>query len=180
MENASVAVADDEDLNESNHLDSHRYLFFSIQNDSYSLEISAVQEILEYQKITRVPKSSEVIHGVLNLRGHVVPVIDLNRRLGYGESEPITKKTCIIIIEVYSHGESLSMGALVSNVKAIREVDGSNMKDSPSFGSKIKPEFISSMINIGDDFSIALKIDTVFDIDELKEMNSMKEASVIC
>ncbi len=154
------------------HIGNDRFLFFSIQDGVYGLDINSVKEILEYDDITRVPMASDVIRGVINLRGHVVPVIDLCRRLGF-DKEPTTKKSCIIIIEVDHLGERTPLGTLVSSVKAIHEVPREDINESPSFGAKIRPDFIKGMINMDKDFAVVLDIKRVFSIKELNEAHGL-------
>ena len=148
--------------------DGHQYLTFAAVNQTMAIAILDVEEIIEVAEMTRVPMTSNNIRGVINLRGNVVPVIDLGARLGGTESS-LSKRSCIVLVDVHVDGEKHSMGMLVDAVNEILEIKDDAIQKTPDFGTDIRPDFIDRMGRVGEEFIILLKIERVLDIEELSE-----------
>ncbi|MCF7988042.1 MAG: chemotaxis protein CheW [Methylovulum sp.] len=146
-----------------------QYLTFLVGKDIFGINILDVKEIIEINNITRIPKTPDYIRGVINLRGNVVPVIDLSARLERQCSE-ITKLSCIVLIEVDVHGESQVIGALVDQVNEILDIAESNIQPTPDFGTDIRTDFIQAMGRVEENFIILLAINRILSIDELSQL----------
>jgi len=146
-----------------------QYLTFLVGKDNFGINILDVKEIIEINNITRIPKTPDYIRGVINLRGNVVPVIDLSARLDRQRSE-ITKLSCIVLVEVDVHGESQVIGALVDQVNEILDIADADILPAPDFGTDIRTDFIQAMGRVDDNFIILLAINRILSIDELSQL----------
>jgi purine-binding chemotaxis protein CheW len=147
-----------------------QYLTFTLSEERFALDVANVREILEFTSVTRVPQTPEFMRGVINLRGSVVPVMDM--RLKFGMS--ITEKsvdTCVIVVEVSLEGETTVLGALVDSVQEVFELEPEQIEPAPRIGTKLRTEFIRGMGKRDDQFIIILDIDKVFSSDELAILN---------
>ena len=149
-----------------------QYLTFRLNGELYAFGILKVKEILEYSGVTRVPMMPDFIQGVINLRGEVVPVINLARRFEM-KAQAITKRTCVIIVEVENDGQYQDLGVMVDIVSEVLEIPESDMRNTPGFGARIRTDFIRSMGKLGEDFVIILEEDKVLSVDELAVVNDM-------
>lgn len=158
-----------------------QYLTFLVGKEKLAIGILDVNEIIEISNITRVPMTPDYIRGVINLRGNVVPVIDLSARLGHPVSD-ISKRSCIVLVEVEANEESQIIGMLVDQVNEILEIPEENIQPAPDFGSDIRTEFIQAMGRVDDDFIILLAINRVLSVAELAQlqgvMNSQNSTSI--
>jgi purine-binding chemotaxis protein CheW len=152
----------------------HQYLTFLVGKDNLAISILDVKEIIEINMITRVPMTPEYIRGVINLRGNVVPVIDLSARLGRECSE-INKRTCIVLVQVDYNEESQLLGMLVDAVDEILDLPESNIMPPPDFGADIRNDFIKGMGRVGDQFIILLDINRVLALKELSQLRQVAE-----
>ena len=147
-----------------------QYLTFMLGGEAYAIGILAIKEIIEHGNMTRVPMMPQFIRGVINLRGAVVPVIDLGVRFGTGATQ-VTRRTCIVIVEVENQveddGESQDVGILVDAVNEVMDIAGANIEPAPDFGTRISTEFIAGMARIGDEFVIILEPARVLSVDEI-------------
>jgi purine-binding chemotaxis protein CheW len=146
-----------------------KYLSFLLSEEVYGIDILTIKEIIEYANVCKVPMVSDHIRGVINLRGNVVPVIDLAKRLGC-EASPITKRTCIVMLEIISEGETIDIGIVVDAVNEVLEIPQDEIETTPSFGVNIKPQFIYGMGRVLDNFIVLLDLPRVLDIVELAEL----------
>lgn len=144
----------------------HQYLTFTLGNEMFAAGIMRIKEILEYGNLTPVPMMPEFIRGVLNLRGAVVPVIDLKVRFG-GQANEVTKRTCVVILEVDTEGGRQDIGIMVDTVQEVLEIPSSEIEPAPSFGARIRADFIEGMGKIGNKFVIILAVDRVLSVNEL-------------
>jgi purine-binding chemotaxis protein CheW len=135
--------------------ESQQYLTFMLAGEVFAIGILAIKEIIEYSSPTGVPMMPEYLRGVINLRGLVVPVIDLAVRFGKPAS-PVTKRTCIVIVEIELDGERYDIGAVVDAVNAVVEIPASDIELPPSFGARIRTDFIAGMGKIDGRFVILL------------------------
>lgn len=154
--------------------DTAQYLTFSVAEERLAMSIEAVQEIIETPKITEVPMTPDYIRGVINLRGNVVPVVDLGARLGRG-ALTLSKRSCIVLVEVKSHTINHHLGMLVDEVNNILEIPHDDVKPAPEFGSEIRTDFIEAMGRVDDAFVIILAVDNVLSIQELAALKKMVE-----
>ncbi len=143
-----------------------QYLTFTLDGEVFALEIAKVREVLEYGTVTRVPRTPEFMRGVINLRGNVVPVVDLRRKFDMGETEP-TVDTCSVITEVEIDGETTLLGALADSVQEVIELEAGQIEPPPRMGTSLDTGFIRGMGRRGDEFVIILDIDRVFSAEEL-------------
>jgi purine-binding chemotaxis protein CheW len=148
-----------------------QYLTFMLGGEMFSISILCIREIIWYSNLTEVPMMPACIRGVINLRGAVVPVMDLSNRFGK-QATPVTKSTCIIIVEVATQnaGERQSMGVVVDSVQAVLEIAASDIEPPPSFGTKIRSDFIEGIAKVNGKFVILLNVDNVLSMQEIGEM----------
>lgn len=146
-----------------------QYLTFTIGHEYYGLELSQTREIIEYDGITQVPLMPNFLRGVINLRGEVVPVIDLAVRLGR-KSIAIQKRTCIIVVELESNEQNHVLGLLVDAVSEVIDLDDENIEDAPSFGANIRADFIQGIAKREDDFIVLLDANSALSIRELAHL----------
>lgn len=150
-----------------------QYLTFKLSNEIYALEISKVREVLDMTAITKVPQTPEFLLGVINLRGGVVPVIDMRLKFGMTKGEK-TVNTCIIIVEVAIDEESAIIGTLVDSVQEVLELEPNQLEPPPRIGTRLKIEFIKAMGKWKKQFIIILDIDRIFSMEELSVLQEME------
>lgn len=160
-------------MNENEQNQSNTYLTFYLDEELFGLKILMVREVLEYTPITKVPMTAEFMRGVINVRGHVVPVVDLRQKFGL-EAVEQTINTCIIIVELDVDGESSTMGALVDGVQEVLDIAPEQIEDSPRLGSKIDTRFIQGIGKLGERFVILLDIQAIFSNQELSMISNMQ------
>ena len=154
------------------------YLSFKLGNETFASNVSKVLNILEMMKITQVPKSPAYMKGVINLRGGVVPVIDMRLKFGMPATEQ-TVDTCIIIVEVEVDDESIVLGALADSVQEVFHLNTENIEPAPKLGTQINTEFLKGMGKKDDEFVLLLEIDKVFNADELELVHSTGHAEIM-
>lgn len=137
-----------------------KYLTFALAKEEYGLEILKVREIIGYMEITSVPKTPQYVKGVINLRGQVIPVIDLRAKFGLDETD-VTEQTCIIVVEIENAGAQLSTGIIVDRVQEVLDIAGEDIEDTPEFGSNISSDFILGMGKVEGKVKILLDIGRV-------------------
>jgi purine-binding chemotaxis protein CheW len=143
-----------------------QYLTFFTAGEEYAIGIVKVSEIVEYETVTTVPNTPIWIHGVTNLRGRVIPVVDLAVKFGLPASR-ISKFSCIIVTEVMFQGEKLTMGVLADAVSQVIELSAEEIEQTPPFGTRVKTEYLLGMGALGKKFCLILDIDKVLSADEL-------------
>ncbi len=137
-----------------------KYLTFALGPEEFGLEILKVREIIGYMDITAVPQTPHYVKGVINLRGQVIPVIDLRAKFGM-EPADVTDQTCIIVVEISNADREFSTGIVVDHVQEVLDIDGKDIEDTPELGSSVSTEYILGMGKIGDSVKILLDIDKV-------------------
>jgi len=137
-----------------------KYLTFSLANEEYGIGILKVKEIIGMMAITAIPQAPDFVKGVINLRGKVIPVIDLRGRFGM-ETINYTERTCIIVVEIVRGGSSVSMGIVVDAVSEVLNIKATEIENTPTFGVKLNTDFILGMAKINNDVKILLDIDLV-------------------
>ena len=155
-----------------------QYLTFMLGGEMFSIGILSIKEIIWYANLTEVPMMPACIRGVINLRGAVVPVMDLSNRFGK-PSTPVVKSTCIVIIEVptANEGEHQAMGVVVDSVQAVLEIPVSEIEPAPSFGAKIRPDFIEGIAKVNGKFVILLNVNQVLSMEEISQMGQVAQES---
>ena len=143
-----------------------KYLTFALAHEEYGLEILKVREIIGYMDITAVPQTPHHVKGVINLRGQVIPIIDLRTKFGM-ETAEITEETCIIVVEITQDSRNFQTGIVVDHVQEVLDILGTDIEDPPQFGSSVDTDFILGMGKIGDTVKILLDIDKVLAGDDL-------------
>ncbi len=154
------ATAQTEQLNKAIMEKEGKYLTFALGPEEYGLEILKVREIFGYMDITAVPQTPHYVKGVINLRGQVIPVIDLRAKFGM-ETAEVTEETCIIVVEITQGSRQFQTGIVVDHVSEVLDIAGGDIEESPQFGSSVNTEFILGMGKIGDSVKILLDIDKV-------------------
>jgi len=144
----------------------NKYLCFVLSDKRYAANILRIKEIMEHMEVTTIPMMPEFLCGVTNLRGKVVPVIDLGKRLGM-DAVSIGRRTCIIIMEVLVHGASMDVGIMVDAVNQVADIAPDQIESAPSFGGNLSTEFIEGMGKVGDEFVVLLNIDRLLSLDDL-------------
>jgi purine-binding chemotaxis protein CheW len=137
-----------------------KYLTFAIAEEEYGLEILKVREIIGYMDITPVPQTPAYVKGVINLRGQVIPVIDLRSKLGMQQAE-VTEETCIIVVEVQRNGQKNDTGLVIDRVQEVLYIAGEQIQETPEFGATVDTDFILGLGKVGKSVKILLDIDKV-------------------
>lgn len=159
-------------MNETN-----QYLTFTLGKEIFALDITTVREVLELTHVTRIPRTPDYMRGVINLRGHAVPVVGMRRKLNMKEIED-TINTCIIIVEVDFEGERTVLGALVDSVREVFEMTSDSIEAPPKMGAAVKSEYIQGMGRQDDDFIIILDIARIFSAEELAAVQKIGQQQV--
>ncbi len=149
-----------------NTRDDRQHLTFMLGKETFAIGILAIKEIIEYGQLTTVPMMPVFIRGVINLRGSVVPVVDLAVRFG-GTPAEVTRRTCIIIIEFAAEDETQVAGVVVDAVNEVLEIPAADILPPPAFGASIRADFIKGMGKVQDKFVIILDVDKVLSVDDL-------------
>lgn len=146
-----------------------QYLTFLAAHEMYAVNTLSVREIIEYNQVTTVPMMPAFLRGVINLRGSVVPVVDLKARFGKGATV-LGIRTCIVILEAVGEGESQVLGVVVDSVSEVIEILDSDIKPAPAFGNHIRTDFIKGMIKVRGDFVTLLQVEHVLCVDEMASL----------
>lgn len=152
-----------------------QYLTYSLEDEVFGMDIRAVREIIQYGAMTAVPLMPEFVRGVINLRGQVVPVIDLQARLGRLPAK-VGKKSCIIIFDVSREGEKIELGLMVDSVSEVIEIPSANIEPAPQFGASIRRDFIRGMAKIDGAFIVILEPERALDVDDMATLTEQAQA----
>lgn len=152
-----------------------QYLTFTLNGEMYSIAILNVKEIIEYGSVTEIPMLPDFIRGVINLRGSVVPVIDLSSRFGSLPTK-VARRTCIVIIELLQEGDTrYDIGIIVDSVSEVLEIYSNDIEPAPNFGVKIRTDFIAGMGKVNGRFVIILDVARVLSIEELALLTQLTQ-----
>jgi purine-binding chemotaxis protein CheW len=143
-----------------------KYLTFILAGEEYGIGILKVKEIIGIMAITTVPQTPAYMKGVINLRGKVIPIVDLRVKFGM-EAIGYTEKTCIIVVEIASGGQKVMIGILVDSVSEVLNIKGGDIEDAPNFGSRLNTNYILGMAKTGGRVKILLEIDRVLSAEEM-------------
>ncbi len=155
-----------------------QYLTFKLAGEVFALDVVKVREILDYTTITKVPQTPEFMKGVINLRGSVVPVVDMRLKFGIATQDK-TVDTCIIVVEINIDSEATVLGALVDSVQEVFELEPSQIEPAPRIGTKLRTEFIMGMGKRDDQFVIILDVDKVFSSEDLEMVQNMGKEDAV-
>ena len=154
------------------------FLSFSLGNELFALNVAKVLTILELRPMTKVPNSPDYLRGVINLRGNILPVVDMRIKFGMEPTE-FTTNTCINVLNVIIDDENVQLGILVDAVDKVFEIKESELEESPSIGTKYKTEYIQGMYKLHSGFIMVLNIDLIFSTDDLLIVKEVDEAEEV-
>lgn len=147
-------------------IEQHQLLLFVLQGESLAIDLNIVKEIVQFAGVTVVPMMPPSMRGVINLRGAVVPVLDLGMRFGHGPT-PIEKRSSIMIVEVAEAGAMCEIGLLVDGVSSVMDVDRKSIEAPPEFGIAVPTDFVKGAVRVGEQFVLLLDTERTFDLVEL-------------
>ncbi|MBI2353433.1 MAG: chemotaxis protein CheW [Deltaproteobacteria bacterium] len=159
----------------ADELQANQYLTFTLADEVFAVDVARVREILEYTGITKVPQVPDFMRGVINLRGCVVPVIDLRLKFGMRETDR-TVNTCIIVVEVQMDADVIVLGALADSVQEVIELEPGQIEAAPHIGTRLRTDFIRGMGKLDGRFVMILDIDRVFSCEEMAEVQEGGDA----
>lgn len=154
------------------NMETTQYLTFNLAEEVFAVDVGRVREILEITNITKVPQTPEFMRGVINLRGSVVPVIDMRLKFGMSETER-TVNTCIVVVEVTMDGETTVLGALADSVQEVIDMEPEQIEAAPHIGTQLNTDFIKGMGKHDGRFVMILDIDRIFSSAELEAVVSI-------
>ncbi len=155
---------------------SSQYLTFLLGGEMFGIGILTIKEIIEFDEVTPVPMMPHAVRGVINLRGAVVPVVDLQARFGR-QPRPVTKRTCIVIVELGASSEMPVVGVIVDGVSEVLDITAADIEPAPAFGAQLRTDFIAGMAKIRDRFVILLSVEHVLAIDELAALAEERQGA---
>ena len=164
---ALVPVMSEADLERAR--EASQYLTFMLGTELYAVPIASIREVVEFHGLTRIPLAPSVVPGVLNLRGSVVPVVDLSARFG-GAPMTIGKRTCVVVVEMRVAEGVYPLGVIVDSVSEALQVEPHQLEDRPAFGSGLRADFVAGMLNLGGRFVVVLELNQVLSMNELEQL----------
>ncbi|MBN1547943.1 MAG: purine-binding chemotaxis protein CheW [Syntrophaceae bacterium] len=153
-----------------------KYLTFMLAGEEYGIGIRKVREIIGMMAVTHVPQTPHYIKGVINLRGKVIPIVDLRLKFGMAAKE-YTERTCIIVVEIKGEDKTIAMGIIVDSVSEVTNIRGVDIDDTPAFGSSLDTEYILGMAKIAGGVKILLDIDRVFGESEFSDLGNLSRVN---
>lgn len=153
-----------------------QYLTFTLGNEVFAIVLDQIKEIIEYSVVTQVPLMPQFVHGVINLRGSVLPVIDLAIRFGRAPTT-VGRRTCVVVLNLDFGGEAHALGMLVDAVNEVIEIPAAQIEPAPSFGTPLRAEFIAGMGKVNGQFVILLDVGHVLSLEEMSSLVSGGEAA---
>jgi len=159
-------------------ISSQQYVTFSLGEELFGVEVTRTREILSLTPVTKVPQTPDYLLGVINLRGQVVPVVDMRIKLGLPKGQE-TEDTCIIVVEVQFDGEAIVVGALADAVREVLEIRMDQIEPPPRLGTRLKTEFLTGMGKVDEQFIILLNIDRVFNSEDLAIVQDVGQTDAI-
>ncbi len=156
------------------NIEEHQYLAFLINNERYAIEVLQVKEIIKYGNITDIPFSQSYVTGVTNIRGNIIPIISLAKRFKIKQGE-ISKKTCILVINIKYEDENVEIGVVVDMVNQVFNIYPNDMEELPSLGTSISKKYIKKIGKVQNLFIPILDMDVVLDVQELSRPSKDKK-----
>ena len=157
-------------------VEQQQYLTFLLSNEECGISILKVREIIEYETVTTVPNMEPWVRGVINLRGSVVPVVELAAKFGM-EQKPVDKTTCIVIVETQFEDQQVTVGLIVDAVNQVIELSEDDIRPVPDFGTSVKMDYLIGMAQSGRKFSLLLDVDKVLTTEELHDLSSVSDSA---
>jgi purine-binding chemotaxis protein CheW len=157
-------------------VEQQQYLTFMLAGEEYAITIPNVRQIVEYHTVTRVPKTPKWTRGVINLRGAVVPVVDIAVKFGL-EERPVTRTTCIIIIETRSADQNATIGVIADAVSQVIDLRRADIYEPPSFGTRVQVDYLLGMVPMGSKFVLLLNLEKVLSTEELVSLTHLPEST---
>ena len=157
--------------------DTRQYLTFKLGDEVFATDVSKVWEVLDFTAVTKIPRTPDFMSGVINLRGSVVPVVDLRLCFAMSKTEK-TVNTCIVVVEMLLDGESTIIGALADSVEEVIDLEPDQIQPAPRIGTQIRTDFIQGMGKRDSQFIMILDIDRVFSAEELSAVRSMESKTL--
>jgi purine-binding chemotaxis protein CheW len=154
-----------------------QFLTFALGQDAFAVDVQIAREIVDYAEVTQVPQTPDYLLGVINLRGAVVPVIDMRLKFGMEEGAT-TQNSCIIVMDVDVNGDIATVGALVDSVQEVMDLNESQIEPPPKIGTKMNTEYIKGMGNMGEKFLILLDMNKIFSVDELELVQDLHSEEI--
>jgi purine-binding chemotaxis protein CheW len=151
--------------------ETRQYLTFKLGNEIFATDVAKVREVLDFTKITEIPRTPDFMSGVINLRGSVVPVVDMRLCLEMSKTERTTN-TCIVVLEVLLDNEALVIGALADSVEEVIDLEPDQIRQAPKIGTQIQTDFLKGMGKRDDQFIMILDIDRVFSVEEIRTVHN--------
>jgi len=158
----------------ASQLQAGQYLTFNLAGEQFAIGILHIKEIIEYGQLTKVPLMPDFVRGVINLRGAVVPVIDLSSRF-WNKPSQLNPRSCIVILELQHKDVSLVVGVIVDAVIAVLDIADENIEPAPAFGTGISAECIAGMGKLDDAFIIMLNVNKVLSMDDVTQLQCLEE-----
>ena len=158
--------------------DTRQYLTFKLADEVFAIEVSKVREVLDFTTITKIPRTPDFMSGVINLRGNVVPVVDLRLCFEMSKTQK-TVNTCIVVVEMLIEGESTIIGALADSVEEVIDLEPEHIQPAPKMGTQIRTEFIKGMGTRDAQFIMILDIDRVFSAEELSAVRTAEGSKTL-
>jgi len=159
------------------NVSSNQFLTFTLERELFAIDVFKVREILEYTQCTRVPNTSDYVRGVINLRGNIVPVIDMKMKFGLPPTE-VQIDTCIIIVEI-EYGEDVAyIGALADSVREVLEIESDSIEPPPKMGTQVNGKMILGMCKREDDIIIVLNVNQLFSTKEIFDFEDLTSTKV--
>lgn len=146
-----------------------QYLSFTLDNEEYAVDILRVQEIRSWEPVSRIPNVPHYEKGVVNLRGSIVPIIDLREKLGIKFTE-YTPLTVVVVLQTTNNNKTRTMGVVVDSVSDVINLDKSKIQDAPDFGAKVSNEFINGLVSVNERMVILLDVDKLLKLEELENL----------
>ena len=156
--------------------ETRQYLTFKLANEIFAIDVSKVREVLDFTSVTKIPRTPEFMSGVINLRGNVVPVVDLRLCFEMSHTEK-TVNTCIVVVEMLVEGEPTVIGALADSVEEVIDLEPDQIQPAPRMGTQVRTDFIKGMGKRDAQFIMILDIDRVFSTQELSAVRSAEGAA---
>ena len=154
---------------------SEKYLTFNLSDEQYGVEILKVREIIGLMEITKVPRTPDFVRGVINLRGKVIPVIDLRTKFGMDNVQD-TDQTCIVVVDIEQAANAIQMGVIVDSVSEVLDIELDSIEDTPSFGTVVSTDFIKGIAKTKGGVKILLNIEKVLSASEIQGLASTTSA----
>lgn len=151
--------------------DPNRFLTFALRQDVFALDIRTIKEVIQFAEITEVPLAPRAIRGVINLRGSVVPVVDLAVRFGWPDTQ-VARRTCVVIVELGEEAGQALLGVIVDQVREVLEISPQDIEPPPAFGSRLRPDFLLGVGKVRSQFILLLAAERVLSLEELSALTN--------